>query len=119
MVSPFACRLCVHCHCLGAWAQMNLLRFAGTLRASAVGSVYSCAPALRGAWRVLPTCRTRYTLAHSTSGMLSKKGSAYSSRFQKIMNKVRRRMRDGAACTPPVLRAIPRREPRLSRLHFA
>jgi len=29
-----------------------------------------------------------YTLAHSTSGMLSKKGSAYSSRFQKIMSKL-------------------------------
>merc|ERR1719310_853851 len=29
-----------------------------------------------------------YTLAHSASGMLSKKGSSYTSRFQKIMNKL-------------------------------
>jgi len=29
-----------------------------------------------------------YTLAHSSSGMLSKKGSSYTSRFQKIMNKL-------------------------------
>lgn len=29
-----------------------------------------------------------YTLAHSRSGMLSKKGTAYTARFKKIMNKI-------------------------------
>ena len=33
-------------------------------------------------------CRPRYTLAHSSSGMLSKKGQAYTDRFKRIMGRI-------------------------------
>jgi len=51
-------------------------------------SAFKAMDASREGWISFEDFLAWYTLAHSTSGMLSKKGTAYTNRFQKLMNKL-------------------------------